>query len=498
MIAAMPPTTAKTTPSPTSPSEVSQPEIRVFSTSCSASPPSTSTHGTNDPTMIRAAPSRARNPAAMLRPDRSRARRRHSPRSEEAHLRRAAGRPRAGRLRAAPPRTREAAPACRTPGVAREGVLQAVAGPGVLTRRSPSCGSVRPRFLQPVGARAAPDPCQTAAMDWRQVARLLAVGRVMVGVGLLVATRPAGRLWMGAAADHPTTRFAIRTMAGRDLALGLGTLRALDQDEGARTGAGRGACRRGRRGRQPPGGAPLGHGASIRDGDRGRLRSSSRGGRPRTDWAESLGGGGGNRTRVRGFAGPCLNHSATPPWGGHDTAGPSAARWGPPARRRHNGDVRVTAKVDYAVRATIVLAAQGASEQSPVKGDRIAEAQDIPVKYMEAILSDLRQAGLVRSRRGADGGYWLDRPADEISVADVIRAVEGPIANVRGERPEAVDYPAGVGQLQEVWIATRAALRSVLEVTTLADVARGELPSGVEDLAANPDAWSPTESRSRR
>ena len=89
---------------------------------------------------------------------------------------------------------------------------------------------------------------------------------------------------------------------------------------------------------------------------------------PRTDWAESLGGGGGNRTRARGFAGPCLNHSATPPWGGHDTAGPSAARWGPPARRRHNGDVRVTAKVDYAVRATIVLAAQGRERAEPREG----------------------------------------------------------------------------------------------------------------------------------
>ena len=129
-----------------------------------------------------------------------------------------------------------------------------------------------------------------------------------------------------------------------------------------------------------------------------------------------------------------------------------------------------------------------------MKGDRIAEAQDIPVKYMEAILSDL--AGLVRSRRGADGGYWLDRPADEISVADVIRAVEGPIANVRGERPEAVDYPAGVGQLQEVWIATAAAVGPRGDHAGRCGPRRAS--SGVEDLAANPDAWSPTESRSRR
>ena len=160
--------------------------------------------------------------------------------------------------------------------------------------------------------------------------------------------------------------------------------------------------------------------------------------------------------------------------------------------------MRVSAKVDYALRATVVLAARGATEQTPVKGESIADAQSIPMKYLEAILSDLRQSGLVRSRRGADGGYWLDRPADEIRVADVIRAVEGPIATVRGERPEGVDYPDGVERLQDVWIATRAALRSVLEVTTLAHVARGELPTEVRALAANPDAWSPTESRARR
>ena len=229
----------------------------------------------------------------------------------------------------------------------------------------------------------------------------------------------------------------------------------------------------------------------------GRLRSSSRGGWPRTDWAESLGGGGGNRTRARGFAGPCLNHSATPPWGGHDTAGPSAARWGPPARRRHNGDVRVTAKVDYAVRATIVLAAQGASEQSPVKGDRIAEAQDIPVKYMEAILSDLAKPAWYAAGEAptAATGSTARRTRSAWPMSSGPWRARSPTFG--GNAPKRSTTPRA-GQLQEVWIATRAALRSVLEVTTLADVACGELPSGVEDLAANPDVRSLTESRSRR
>src|SRR5439155_11614505 len=94
-----------------------------------------------------------------------------------------------------------------------------------------------------------------------------------------------------------------------------------------------------------------------------------------------------------------------------------------------NASVRVSAKVDYALRAVIELAAAG---DGPVKGERIAQAQEIPLKFLENILGDLRQAGIVRSQRGAEGGYWLARPADEISVADVVRTVEGPIANVRG------------------------------------------------------------------
>jgi Rrf2 family protein len=153
--------------------------------------------------------------------------------------------------------------------------------------------------------------------------------------------------------------------------------------------------------------------------------------------------------------------------------------------------VRITARVDYAVRAAIVLAAAEAEGAAPVKGERIGAGQGIPVKYLESILSELRQAGIVRSQRGSEGGYWLARPAGEISVAEVIRAVEGPLANVRGERPERVEYPAGTGSLQELWIATRAALRSVLDETTLADLAAGRLPPGPRRLAGSPDAWEP-------
>jgi Rrf2 family protein len=151
--------------------------------------------------------------------------------------------------------------------------------------------------------------------------------------------------------------------------------------------------------------------------------------------------------------------------------------------------MRVTAKVDYAVRAAILLADAAERRVGPLKGDQIARAQHIPVKYLENILSELRQAGIVRSQRGAEGGYWLGKAADEVSLADIIRAVEGPLANVRGERPEALDYPDGTGSLQEVWIATRAALRSVLDVVTLADVADGRLPRNVKMLVAKPESW---------
>ena len=151
--------------------------------------------------------------------------------------------------------------------------------------------------------------------------------------------------------------------------------------------------------------------------------------------------------------------------------------------------MRVSAKVDYAVRAGAELA--GAAGSGPVKGERIAQAQDIPLKFLENILLDLKHAGLVQSQRGAEGGYWLAQPPEEIAVADVIRAVEGPIANVRGSRPEQVAYDGAAAPLREVWIAVRANLRAVLETVTLADLAAGRLPDEVAAIAADPDAWQP-------
>jgi Rrf2 family protein len=150
--------------------------------------------------------------------------------------------------------------------------------------------------------------------------------------------------------------------------------------------------------------------------------------------------------------------------------------------------VRISAKADYAVRAAVELAS---AVPGPVKAERIAQAQEIPLKFLENIMGDLRNAGLVRSQRGVEGGYWLARPADEISVAHVIRAVDGPLANVRGHRPEEVEYQGSSERLREVWVAVRASLRNVLETVTVADLARGDLPAVIEELAADPDAWAP-------
>jgi Rrf2 family protein len=150
--------------------------------------------------------------------------------------------------------------------------------------------------------------------------------------------------------------------------------------------------------------------------------------------------------------------------------------------------VKVSAKADYAVRAIVELAAAG---DGPVKAERLAQAQEIPLKFLENIMADLRQAGLVRSQRGAEGGYWLARPPDEINLAQVIRAVDGPLANVRGRRSEQVEYRGSAEPLREVWVAVRASLRNVLERVTLADIVAGDLPAEVEALAADPDAWTP-------
>lgn len=150
--------------------------------------------------------------------------------------------------------------------------------------------------------------------------------------------------------------------------------------------------------------------------------------------------------------------------------------------------MRITAKVDYAVRAAIELAQR--SGGGPTKGDHIAELQSIPVKFLENILAELRRAGIVASQRGAEGGYWLARDPAKVSVADIIRAVEGPLADVRGAPPEDLDYTGAAAPLQQVWIATRANLRAVLEHVSLADLAAGSLPDDVAALTDDPQAWS--------
>jgi len=148
--------------------------------------------------------------------------------------------------------------------------------------------------------------------------------------------------------------------------------------------------------------------------------------------------------------------------------------------------MHVTAKVDYAVRAVVELAA---ASEGPVKGDAIATAQGIPLRFLENILAELRNAGIVRSQRGAEGGYWLARPAAEVTLAEVIRTVEGPIASIRSARPDEVSFPGAAAPLQEVWIALRANIRAVLEKVTLADVVAGELPDEVLALTEQPEVW---------
>jgi Rrf2 family protein len=147
--------------------------------------------------------------------------------------------------------------------------------------------------------------------------------------------------------------------------------------------------------------------------------------------------------------------------------------------------VQISAKADYALRALVELAARGGGQ---VKGEVLASSQDIPPRFLESILAQLRQRGILVSRRGADGGYWLARPPEAITLAEVIRATDGPLASVRGQRPESVAYEGAAERLSEVWIAVRTSLRAVLEVVTLADVVSGHLPAHVEMLIKTPQA----------
>ena len=149
--------------------------------------------------------------------------------------------------------------------------------------------------------------------------------------------------------------------------------------------------------------------------------------------------------------------------------------------------MRISAKADYAVRAVAELAA--ADGDRPVKAERVATAQGIPLNFLENILGELRHAGIVRSHRGAEGGFRLARPATEVTVADVIRAVEGPLASVRGGPPEDARYDGAAASLPRVWIAVRVNLRRVMEQVTIADIASSRLPKGIDKLTEDEGAW---------
>ncbi|MGB7981880.1 MAG: Rrf2 family transcriptional regulator [Candidatus Nanopelagicales bacterium] len=149
--------------------------------------------------------------------------------------------------------------------------------------------------------------------------------------------------------------------------------------------------------------------------------------------------------------------------------------------------MQVSARVDYGTRALLELASRGPDQQ--VTAEELAGLQEISVKFLEGILTQLRRAGLIVSKRGADGGYRLARPAEQIAIADVLRALDGPIAAVRGLAPEDLAYPGAAQHLREVWVASRAALRGVLEHVSLADVVAGRMPAPVAALLTDPGVW---------
>jgi Rrf2 family protein len=153
--------------------------------------------------------------------------------------------------------------------------------------------------------------------------------------------------------------------------------------------------------------------------------------------------------------------------------------------------VRISHKVDYAVRAMVAIAqAEASTPDVPVKREHIADEEHIPPSFFHDILRALRTGGLLRSTRGPDGGWNLGRPAEVITVADVIRAVEGPLASVRGVRPHELSDHGGAEPFISLWVAVRVSLRSVLEQVTLADLASGELPAPVVELLERPGAWT--------
>jgi Rrf2 family protein len=157
----------------------------------------------------------------------------------------------------------------------------------------------------------------------------------------------------------------------------------------------------------------------------------------------------------------------------------------------HNGRMRISAKVDYALRGLAELAALETENGRAVTRDQMAASQEIPIAFLENILLELKRGGIVRSVRGQQGGFRLARPADQITVADVIRTLEGPLASVRGMRPEELQYRGAASALPTVWVALRFRLREVLEGVTVADLVSGSLPPPITELADPPEAWQP-------
>jgi len=151
--------------------------------------------------------------------------------------------------------------------------------------------------------------------------------------------------------------------------------------------------------------------------------------------------------------------------------------------------VRISAKTDYAIRAVVEMAAVS-PDGHLVKAETVADAQQIPLRFLLGILNELRHAGIVDSRRGVEGGYRLAAPAAEITIADIIRAIDGPLANVAGVRPDALHLVGSAAPLQEVWVSLRSSIREVLERVTVADVVSGELPADVLSRAKDADAWA--------
>ena len=149
----------------------------------------------------------------------------------------------------------------------------------------------------------------------------------------------------------------------------------------------------------------------------------------------------------------------------------------------------ISAKTDYAIRALLALAEAASVDGRPVSVDALAVRQTLPRKFLEAILGDLRRAGIVTSQRGSSGGYVLARPAAQITLGEVFRVVDGPLAEVRGLRPPSTTYVCVAENLPVVWVAVRASLRRVLDGTTVEDVRTGALPPAVAELAADPEAW---------